>query len=79
MTMMDKFTSVTLVVGDNLIRRQRTENNASRTRMKQQTNRLLSMFAFINQRLIDGFEKVASLWVQQNQLLITKILVFIYS
>lgn len=77
--MMDKFTSVTLIVGDNLIRRQRTENNASRMRMKQQTNGLLSMFDFINHRLIDGFEKVASLWVQQNQLLITKIFAFIYS
>lgn len=70
--MMDKFTSVTLIVGDNFIRRPRTENEASRMKMKQQTNRLSSMFSFIDHRLIDGFEK------QQNQLLIGKILIFIY-
>lgn len=38
MMMMDTFTSVTLIVGDNFIRRHRTENDASMMRVKQQTS-----------------------------------------
>lgn len=81
-TIMDKFTSVILTVRDDFIRRQKkkTKSDASRMRMWQQTNRLLSMFSFIIHRLIDGFGKTkrASLRVQQN-LSSANIPVFIYS
>lgn len=52
-------------------------NDASRMRIKQQTNKLLSMFSFMNHRLIWKMEE-APMWVQQNQLSIAKILFFYY-
>lgn len=52
-------------------------NDASRMRIKQQKNRLLSMFSFMNHRLIWKMEE-APMWVQQNQLSIAKILFFLF-